>query len=415
MGAAPLPAAATPGTEADTACKYFARGYCKFGESCAYRHGGATITGDRQLEQSSAPSTAAGSDSTTTSAVLNESTCPRLRRGYSDKLIRVQELDRGLEDDSGFFKNRRHTLLKEERQSIVAQMRVDAKVLRARIGHLDERIGLEKAGLLAWFQSDSEETLLHAEMRSVKQSLQELEKAINAVSCDDDDVPDEIVERALNSLEIVPPDTQLWRTVVGFVDERQQQHIQHYGGSRMVVKKLWRVPENAALKAMEQQGMSLGRPTQLFHGTAVETAAKIIRNGFLVPRYHAHGGMFGKGIYFAETPLKSANYTSKEGMLSKFSGWLTGNALSSGGKQMLLCDVYLGRQRTLRLGARPNFNPDKDLKAGVFSQAFSLGDYHSVYVAAGLLTVNVAEWIVYEPSQAIPKYLIEFEREKTQH
>lgn len=251
----------------------------------------------------------------------------------------------------------------------------------------------------------------------MKEHLEQLSHAIDDVASDEEkayEVPGEVIEKALSSLQEVPPDSALWRTIVTFVEGRQEETVRQHGGCRMLVKKLWQVPRSEALKAMEKKAMALGRPTKLFHGTAVENADKIVKNGFQVPHRHAHGGMFGKGIYFAGTPLKSMNYTHKEGKFSRFSGWLAGNSLSSGGLQMLLCDVYLGRSRTRRLGAWPDLDPDVDLKGGRFSKTFGLGDYQSLYVPGGLFgPVGITEYVVYNPEQAIPKLLIEFEMTTT--
>ena len=41
---------------------------------------------------------------------------------------------------------------------------------------------------------------------------------------------------------------------------------------------------------------------RLFHGTSKDAAHAIVADGFRLP---THGGMFGAGIYFADTPLKS--------------------------------------------------------------------------------------------------------------
>merc|ERR1712039_348148 len=75
---------------------------------------------------------------------------------------------------------------------------------------------------------------------------------------------------------------------------------------------------------------------------------------------------------------------------------------------MLLCDVFLGRTKTLRRSKQ--VDPAKDLAAGVLGKAFNFGDYNSVLAPGGLFgAVHVPEWIIYEPFQAIPRYAIEFE------
>lgn len=83
--------------------------------------------------------------------------------------------------------------------------------------------------------------------------------------------------------------------------------------------------------------------------------------------------------------------------------------------QLLLCDVYLGRSKTLRHAA-PTFNPAEDLKPSWWEQrlqAFGFmaeGDYDSAFVPGGWFgAVNVAEYVVYQAFQGVPKYVIEFE------
>merc|ERR1719412_1902660 len=66
---------------------------------------------------------------------------------------------------------------------------------------------------------------------------------------------------------------------------------------------------------------------RLYHGTSAAAAKEIIAEGFQLP---TGAGMFGRGIYFADTPLKSWQYSSKTGW-----DWI------------LVCDVILGRQKQM--------------------------------------------------------------------
>merc|ERR1712110_1125479 len=78
---------------------------------------------------------------------------------------------------------------------------------------------------------------------------------------------------------------------------------------------------------------------QLFHGTPRGNAMSIIASGFKLPN---RPGMFGKGVYFAGTPLKSFQYTARHGT-------------------MLLCDVELGNSMTAR-SAKTDLEPERDLQ-----------------------------------------------------
>lgn len=388
-------------------CKYYAAGYCRSGSTCPYKHewpesvGTPTSVGDAFEEEQVGAS--ASSSST------------RTRPRFTENLQRLQDLDQQLADilgTGGLFARRKQSTINAERKRFLAQLRVEREVLKAQLADLDARSSV-KIGWFTWLQPECK--LLKAERRDVGDQLRILDEALQARDlAPEDDAPEEDVSKALNTLEAVLPDSTLWRTIVAFVERRSRNSWTHYG-YKVVVKKVWRIPSNATLKSMEQKALDLGRPTPLFHGTSVENAARIIKDGFQLPKKHSHGGMFGKGIYFAETPLKSVNYARKESLFSRTIGWFFGNPKSGGGLQMLLCDVHLGRSWCLRLGARPRLTK-YDLKAGRLSKLCGLGDYHSVYVPGGFFgAVRVTEYVIYEKWQAIPRYLIEFERNCDRH
>merc|ERR1712048_790406 len=93
--------------------------------------------------------------------------------------------------------------------------------------------------------------------------------------------------------------------------------------------------------------------------------------------------MFGKGIYFAKTPLKSKQYT----------GWLG---------CLVLCEVELGNSKMER-AAKKDLNPDVYLGCGAAN-----GDqtYDSITAKDGPDgCVRVPEYVIYNPKQAVPRYL----------
>lgn len=148
-------------------------------------------------------------------------------------------------------------------------------------------------------------------------------------------------------------------------------------------------------------------------------ALKISKLGFRLP---TKKGMFGRGIYFADTPLKSARFApAKKGIQKHLRSFAT-KGFRQGltdlikdrkeNGQMLLCDVYLGKTKTLR-SSRNNFDPERDLKGGWFREFTGLGDFDSVYAPGGWFSaVNVPEYVIYQPLQGIPRYLIEFEYQR---
>merc|ERR1712056_10284 len=103
----------------------------------------------------------------------------------------------------------------------------------------------------------------------------------------------------------------------------------------------------------EEKAMNLGSPTPLFHGTSPESAHAILQNGFRLP---AHAGMFGRGVYLAENPLKAGKYAGRQ----EGQPWwnFVGDDASGDWFHMLLCDVYLGKTKTVR-HARPDMSPSK--------------------------------------------------------
>merc|ERR1740121_596575 len=98
---------------------------------------------------------------------------------------------------------------------------------------------------------------------------------------------------------------------------------------------------------------------------------------------------------------------------------------------MLLCDVYLGNAKTERCsgnvycGFYHHVSKPEELKATALDCIFCphqvclscrSGGFQSVYAPGGSRpccnTVYVTEYVVYDPDQAIPLYLIEFDTEK---
>ena len=65
----------------------------------------------------------------------------------------------------------------------------------------------------------------------------------------------------------------------------------------------------------------------------------IPKTGFRLPAWH---GMFGRGVYFADCPLKSLRYT----------GWGVGR------KYMLVCDVEMGRSEVVDNDLDPVWNEE---------------------------------------------------------
>lgn len=202
-------------------------------------------------------------------------------------------------------------------------------------------------------------------------------------------------------LQDIPRDSPEWEDIENLVRQRSEKYARKYEFG-IKIKRLWRIRQNASMKECEERSSKLGKPQQLFHGTPA--AQSIIDNGFRLPE---KAGMFGKGIYFACCPLKSVGYTRKGwNMIWEFA---FGDALI-GSKQMLLCDVYLGKTYKTSF-PWSTIDPTKDLRCGSISRCFGGQDYKSVTAKTGFFgCVRVPEYIVYDARQAIPRYLVEFEK-----
>jgi hypothetical protein len=134
----------------------------------------------------------------------------------------------------------------------------------------------------------------------------------------------------------------------------------------------------------------------LFHGTSWSAAKGIVSDGFRLP---SRAGMFGRGIYFADCPLKSWQYCSHS----------LGNPVPCfrRGGLILMCMVDLGEQRP-QAQANPSLRgfDRKGFWAWLSSQR---GAYDSVVGVeqeqGGVL--RVPEYVVYNPQQARIDYIVE--------
>lgn len=221
-------------------------------------------------------------------------------------------------------------------------------------------------------------------------------------------------DAARRGLEEVSMEDAEWAEVADLLQERSKPFSKRYNNA-LRLKRLWKVARVDRVKEDETKAEQIGKPTKLFHGTSVENALSIVKSGFKLPD---QPGMFGRGVYFADCPLKSANFSKDD---NTYSLWRLFQDRKSFGRkkygQLLLCDVYLGKSKTLRRAAN-QFNPAEDLKPSwLFQQIRACGvaridDYDSVSAPGGWFgAVNVPEYIVYQPHQGIPRYLMEFEYE----
>mmetsp|Transcript_180670 Transcript_180670/g.573365 ORF Transcript_180670/g.573365 Transcript_180670/m.573365 type:complete len:287 (+) Transcript_180670:500-1360(+) len=150
------------------------------------------------------------------------------------------------------------------------------------------------------------------------------------------------------------------------------------------VDRIYKVAESEKRVGRTSEGR------RLFHGTPRENAQGIVADGFRLPGHH---GMFGKGVYFADCPLKSWQYTDGWGFFGR-SGII------------LVCWVELGRTSHEK-GARPWLS--RPPHRSPWQWLRGEGRYTSVsgddQTEGGAL--RVPEYIVYDPSKVEVEYVIE--------
>jgi len=174
----------------------------------------------------------------------------------------------------------------------------------------------------------------------------------------------------------------------------QWQHKYDFG---LTVKQLYRV--DRPNRGVTPSAGTSGRERKLFHGTQREHAKAIIADGFRLP---SNPGMFGKGIYFADCPLKSWRYCFASRQLSL----LIPETLGQGGL-ILMCWVDLGTTREERVAA-PSLT-GYNHRGWYAWLTRGRGAYDSVVgvTEEGGGALRVPEYVIYNPDQAHITYMFE--------
>ena len=124
-----------------------------------------------------------------------------------------------------------------------------------------------------------------------------------------------------------------------------------------------------------------------FHGTSDNGLENIIQKGFKMPEANPKPpkkrGMYGQGIYFATDSSKSAR-----------------SIYTQGSQKLLLCQVILGK--TMTVEKADNTLNRKKLQSK---------NCDSVYAPRGTAVIN-DEFVIFDPDQALPQYIIHFSDSK---
>eukprot|EP00427_Karlodinium_veneficum_P025152 CAMPEP_0169119066 /NCGR_PEP_ID=MMETSP1015-20121227/31345_1 /TAXON_ID=342587 /ORGANISM="Karlodinium micrum, Strain CCMP2283" /LENGTH=264 /DNA_ID=CAMNT_0009181895 /DNA_START=24 /DNA_END=818 /DNA_ORIENTATION=+ len=233
-------------------------------------------------------------------------------------------------------------------------------------------------------------------------------------------------DEAERALEEIPSNSSEWTEVEDLIRQRSRNYHIKYK-KEVTLKRLWRVMPTELWSKSEADALQYGNMMRLFHGTSPPNAKSIVMNGFSLP---SKAGMFGKGIYFAKTPLKSVQYARKAtptfGLWNRVTGWFyTDDDGPTGEHQaMLVCDVYLGSARRV---SWPNsqINNASDIRPSWCSSVFccSRRKYDSIYAPgtphhcktlccccyACCYAVAVSEYVVFDKCQGLPRYVVEFD------
>jgi len=122
-----------------------------------------------------------------------------------------------------------------------------------------------------------------------------------------------------------------------------------------------------------------------FHGTSEDAAKSILQDDFRLPTSHTHGGIYGAGIYMAESNSKAHSYCTRDAM----KGW-----------PMLVLRATLAKVHNVATKF-----PDKSgLKQGAQRGLYDCvcGDRRQIQQAFG----GWREFIVYDVNQVLAEYLV---------
>ena len=172
---------------------------------------------------------------------------------------------------------------------------------------------------------------------------------------------------------------------------------------RVKLERVYKFDETAT--ATQQQPCTL-----LWHGTNVANVASILAGGLRISCHQTNGNDFGRGLYFADTVHKSAQYC-------KFDHE---NRSAGGQRVLLLCEVDTGRTVELCTGserfvsAPGNFDTVKALGRRIPDERQRFKDENGALLADGELSyVNTGEkrleyneYVVYAEKRVKIRYVV---------
>lgn len=171
--------------------------------------------------------------------------------------------------------------------------------------------------------------------------LEELESLKVSMEMLDDNVLNDIQSATENdykklgkTINFVEKDTECFKTVSDFINLGKGPTHNHLQYDLVDLYDI-EYPENAFDNNPFFNSKNKGVKHLLFHGSRVSNFAGILSQGLRIapPHVPVHGYMFGKGIYLADIPSKSAQYCSPE--------------LSDKYGILLMCEAHIGKTHDL--------------------------------------------------------------------
>lgn len=261
-------------------------------------------------------------------------------------------------------------------------------------------------------------------MMDIEIAYKLIESSREQVAADGRDPLDANYEKLRCELEPAMPDDDDWAMVSTYV---KNTHGATHAGYKLKVKALFRTVRSGERETFAAH-KNLTNRKLLWHGSRTTNYVGILSQGLRIapPEAPPTGYMFGKGVYFADSVSKSANYCHAE--------LTTTSAIGKGANTglLLLCEVALGKMDERR-------SADPSLPTSLPSDCQSvvgLGrnrpderksiriDDDAVEVPLGKLRehggtkrtdLEYNEYIVYDTAQIRVRYLVQLEFKASYH
>lgn len=172
-------------------------------------------------------------------------------------------------------------------------------------------------------------------------SLEAIEIATSLIQNDSGNLFDNYYLRLNSKIQLIDPTSEDYKMIEKYVDNTHGSTHLTYNLKILEIFKIKRTGEKEKFK-------NVGNRMLLWHGSRLTNFVGIISQGLRIapPEAPCTGYMFGKGVYFADSVSKSANYCCSS----------PSNPIGL----ILLCDVALGnwQERTVADYDASNLEPD---------------------------------------------------------